>query len=201
MNSLLLSVIIIIFLAINRVTAIPLVNKQLTRRHIGSRICSTTKQSQLSGGKENDEQKYELKYQSQHPANIQKELLLCLSSFNPFDRAKIERLREEVRIAENEEKRKQMERIRIAENEEKEKIRKAAEDREREQKVINYSILIDDDFYTSSNRLSLTRTIFEKWVADNKVLHSEDGSTVCTFEELVEGNSYVLEQKMLRNNF
>ena len=109
--------------------------------------------------------------------------------------------KEKIRIAENEEKREQMERIRIAENEEKEKIRKAAEDREREQKVINYSILIDDDFYTSSNRLSLTRTIFEKWVADNKVLHSEDGSTVCTFEELVEGNSYVLEQKMLRNNF
>jgi len=179
MNSLLLSVIIIIFLAINRVTAIPLVNKQLTRRHIGSRTCLTTKQSQLSGEKENDEQKYKLKYQSQHLANIQNELLLCLSSFNPFDRAKIETLREKVRIAEN----------------------KAAEDREREQKVINYSILVDDDFYTSSNRLSLTRTIFERWVVDNKVLHSEDGSTVCTFEELVEGNSYVLEQKMLRNNF
>ena len=111
MNSLLLSVIIIIFLAINRVTAIPLVNKQLTRPHIGSRIWLTTKQSQLRGGKENDEQKYELKYQSQHLANIQKELLHCLSSFNPFDRAKIEE-------------------VRIVENEQKERIQKAAEDRE-----------------------------------------------------------------------
>ena len=102
-----------------------------------------------------------------------------------------------IRIAEYEER----EKIRIAENEQREKIRKAAEDRERERKVINYSILIDEDFYTSSSRLSLTRTIFDKWVADNKVLHNEDGSTVCTFEELVEGNSYVLEQKMLRSNF
>ena len=175
MNSLLLSVIIIIVLAINRVIAIPLVNKRLNHRQIGFRTWLTTKQSQLSGGKDNDQEKH----QSQHLANTQKELLHCLGSFNPFDRVKIERLREEVRIAE----------------------KKAAEDREREQKVINYSILVDDDFYTSSNRLSLTRTIFERWVVDNKVLHSEDGSTVCTFEELVEGNSYVLEQKMLRNNF
>ena len=130
--------------------------------------------SQCMNGRDDDEEHA----QSQLKI-MQNELLRCLSSFNPFDRAKIERLREKVRIAEN----------------------KAAEDREREQKVINYSILVDDDFYTSSSRLSLTRTIFEKWVADNKVLHSEDGSTVCTFEELVEGNSYVLEQKMLRSNF
>jgi len=59
-----------------------------------------------------------------------------MGSFNPFDRAKIERLREELRVA--------------------------AEDREREQKVINYSILVDDDFFSSSNRLSLARTIFQK---------------------------------------
>jgi hypothetical protein len=110
---------------------------------------------------------------------MQNELLRCLSSFN-VDRAKIESLREEVRIAENEQR---------------ERIRKATEDRERERKVINYSILIDDDFYTSSSRVSLTRAIFEKWVADNKVLHSEDGSTVCTFEELVEGKVTSLSRK------
>ena len=114
---LLLSVIIIIALAISkRVTAIPSVNKQLTQRHIGVRTWLTN-QTQLSGGKENDEEKNELKYQSQHLANIQKELLHCLSSFNPFDRAKIEE-------------------VRIVENEQKERIQKAAEDREREQKVI-----------------------------------------------------------------
>ena len=82
-------------------------NKQLIQRQMssGCRIWST-KLSMLSRGQEKDEEIYGLKDRSRHLAIIRKELRYCLDSFNPFDRVKIASLREEVRVAENEEKEK-----------------------------------------------------------------------------------------------
>ena len=156
----------------------------------------------LNMKKDFNDEKYEFQDQSRHLHETRKELLRCLDSFNPFDRVKIERLKEDVRILENNEKERirilennEKERIRILENNEKERIRLLVEDREREEKVISYSVLVDDEYFSKSSRFILTRTTFQSWLSNNKMLYSKDDmSPACTFEEVVVGNDYVLEQ-------
>ena len=127
---------------------------------------------------------YELQDQSRHLHETQKELLRCLDSFSPFDRVKIERLKEDVRVLENSEK----ERVRLFE-------KKLEEDREREEKVIYCSVLVDGEYFSKKNRFILNRTTFQSWLSNSKVLYSADSmSPACTLEEVVEGSSYALEQ-------
>ena len=112
---------------------------------------------------------------------IRKEILDIQKSWNPFTRfLKIPGLREEEH---------QLERANKDEREkERDEREKENREREKESRVIN--VIGEDEIL----RFGVTRNIFSSWALALKTLVDEDQKHVLTYEEIVEGRTYMLQE-------